>query len=380
MTKKKHIFVSHSSHDDAIGRRVCEKLEQEGVPCWYSSRPADLDPGVEWDDNIVKALDESAAALLLFSAASNASRWVKREMAMASKRRLPIIPLRLEPIQPSGGMEAHLITVQWTDLTPDDYDGSLVFVVQRLKQALQEAPGANPSESTPAGGWRLRNGIDKRPWKVVGSVAAAAIAFLGIGAFIVFDFDFKQPNRNCTPQKVARDGATFFELNPACPQPTSGEKAIVAKANIDAFLSSVDTVSQSQQRWTIPAFRAYEENPTPARWQTLRQEMQYLRGLITKSRDLLVGLDDDSLKKIEPEMKALVATLQERVTIINSLPEQPPSQEVVKQLSSYYSDQVVELGRILLSIKKKLEPSLPLPGGDSDGSVKLQLLRGRQAL
>jgi len=353
--KKKHIFVSHSSDDDAIGRRVCETLEQEGVPCWYSSRPADLDPGVEWDDNIVTALDESAAVLLLFSAASNASRWVKREMAMASKRRLPIIPLRLEPIQPSGGMEAHLITVQWTDLTPDDYDGSLVFVVQRLKQALLEAPGANSSEITPAGGWRLRNNIDKRPWKVVGS--AAAIAFLGIGAYIALDFGSRQPNRNCTPQKVTRDGATFFELDSACPQPTSGEKAIVAKANIDAFLSSVDTVSRSQQRWTIPAFKAYQENPTPARWQTLRQQMQYLSGLITKSRDLLVGLDEDSLKKIEPEMEALVATLQERVTIINSLPEQPPPQETVQQLSSFYSDQVAKLGRILSSIKKKLEPA-----------------------
>lgn len=128
----KHVFISHASHDNEAGRRVTEILEGAGIKCWFSSRPADLEPGKEWDDNIVAALDQSDAVLLLFSAASNASKWVKRELAMASSRSLVIYPIRIEDVRPTGGMEAYLISVQWTDVFDDDFEAWLAPIITKL--------------------------------------------------------------------------------------------------------------------------------------------------------------------------------------------------------------------------------------------------------
>ena len=129
----RHVFISHSAQDDAVGRRVCSALEQAGIPCWYSSRPSDLEPGVEWDDNIVAALDKSVAVVLLFSAAANASRWVKRELAMAEARGVPIYPIRIENVQPTAGMEAHLISVQWINAFEGAAENYLGPVISRLR-------------------------------------------------------------------------------------------------------------------------------------------------------------------------------------------------------------------------------------------------------
>jgi hypothetical protein len=130
---EKHVFVSHSSKDDVIGRRLCAALERSHIRCWYSSRPSDLEPGSEWDDNIVAALDRSVALVLLFSSAANESRWVKRELSMAGRRELPVFPIRIENVLPSGGMEPYLISVQWTDAFGREVEDCVSFIIAKLR-------------------------------------------------------------------------------------------------------------------------------------------------------------------------------------------------------------------------------------------------------
>jgi len=153
--ERKHVFVSHSNEDDVVGRRLCAALEKEGIRCWNSSRPSDLEPGSEWDDNIVAALDDSAAVVLLFSAAANGSRWVKRELGMAWKRQLRIYPIRIENIQPTGGMEAHLTSVQWTDAFSRDIEDSLSFIVAQLRPTF---PLPDPADARAAAARTIAGG------------------------------------------------------------------------------------------------------------------------------------------------------------------------------------------------------------------------------
>jgi hypothetical protein len=138
MKGTEHVFVSHSSRDNEVGGLITAVLERAGIRCWFSARASDLEPGVEWDDNIVSALDRSTAVLLLFSSAANNSRWVKRELAMASARGLTVYPVRLEDVSPTGAMEAYLVSVQWTDV----FDGPLE---ERLSPILRKL-GAPQSE------------------------------------------------------------------------------------------------------------------------------------------------------------------------------------------------------------------------------------------
>jgi hypothetical protein len=172
--KRRHVFVSHSSHDEAVGKRLCKSLEAKGVPCWYSSRPADLDPGTEWDDRIVEALDQSAAVVLLFSKASNGSKWVKREMALANARDLPVLPLRLEAAAPTGGMEAYLSTVQWSNLNLRRWDTSLEPVVRELKRIIAGQPRRKKADLH-----ETRRGILAQLFRIVVGVGLATAVAAG---------------------------------------------------------------------------------------------------------------------------------------------------------------------------------------------------------
>ena len=93
------IFVSHSSRDFAEVKRLVDALETRGFRCWLSER--DVVPGTNYADAIVDTLIESAAMLLVFTANANASDEVKKEVALANQRRIPIVPVRLTDSQPT---------------------------------------------------------------------------------------------------------------------------------------------------------------------------------------------------------------------------------------------------------------------------------------
>lgn len=147
---KKHVFISHSSHDRAIVDRVLAVLGSADIPYWFSARPSDLAPGSEWDDSIVAALEASAVVLLIFSRRANESRWVKKEIALASDLEIDIIPVRIEDVKPTRGLAAHLVTVNWISAYPGDVENFLPPVVRQL-QALFPAAAQNPlsSEAVP---------------------------------------------------------------------------------------------------------------------------------------------------------------------------------------------------------------------------------------
>jgi len=79
-------------------------------------------------------------------------------------------------------------------------------------------------------------------------------------------------------------------------------------------------------------------------------------GLVSRTRDLLGNLDDDTLQLLQPEMQELVGTLQQRVTIAMSLPMSAPSPDEVDKFERRYSEQIPRLKAILKDIKLKLDP------------------------
>ncbi|HVK03692.1 MAG TPA: toll/interleukin-1 receptor domain-containing protein, partial [Armatimonadaceae bacterium] len=88
------VFISHSSRDKAAADAVCAALEAAGVGCWIA--PRDIPPGMEWSSAIIGALRQSRLLLLLFTAASNQSPQVLREVERAVSLRQPIVTLKLE--------------------------------------------------------------------------------------------------------------------------------------------------------------------------------------------------------------------------------------------------------------------------------------------
>jgi len=107
------IFISFATVDKSKAATVCAALESGGLPCWISYR--DVLAGQNYQGAIVQALECAKAMVLVFSARTNESEEVTKELSLASAFRVPVIPLRVEDALPKGALHYELATRQWID-------------------------------------------------------------------------------------------------------------------------------------------------------------------------------------------------------------------------------------------------------------------------
>ena len=111
------VFVSHSSRDLKPVRALVDALEAHGIACWISER--DIAAGDNYGDSIVDAIEKASAMVLVFSGAANDSDEIKKEVALASQRRITLVPVRIEDATPSKAFRYELATRNWIDVFPD---------------------------------------------------------------------------------------------------------------------------------------------------------------------------------------------------------------------------------------------------------------------
>ena len=141
-----HLFVCFSSKDHAIARSVVEFLEKHGLACWISLR--DVPPGANYQESIVQAIEHAMGIIFLFSESSSQSGEIKKELSIGGSINVPVFPLRLSPITPSGALRYELATRQWIDLFPD-HDQALRKLVETIQKVLQNP---RPLAATAASG------------------------------------------------------------------------------------------------------------------------------------------------------------------------------------------------------------------------------------
>ncbi len=136
------VFISYSTKDKARADAACHALEAQGIRCWIA--PRDIQIGAEWSEQIIGAIDESRAIVLLFSSNANESAQVKRELTYAAERGTPILPLRIENVEPSRGFQYYLGAVHWLDALTPPLETHLERLAERARALLaaDEAPGA----------------------------------------------------------------------------------------------------------------------------------------------------------------------------------------------------------------------------------------------
>ena len=133
------IFISYSSKDLARTMAVCDAVEARGFRCWVAAR--DVDGGENYQESIVHAIRQLPVMLLVFTANANASPEIKKEVSLASKYNLTLIPLRLEDVLPSDAFELELSTRQWINLF-GDWDGGIDRLCEKLARVLSGTDNA----------------------------------------------------------------------------------------------------------------------------------------------------------------------------------------------------------------------------------------------
>ena len=137
------VFISYSSKDKPIADAVCANLEAAGLRCWIA--PRDIAPGEDWPTAIAEAIPQSRVMVLVFSANSNASDDVGRELILASNNKLVIIPFKIENVEPVPGKQYYLARTHWLDAMNPPTQGQIDVLVRRVATIL---PATGPDGGT----------------------------------------------------------------------------------------------------------------------------------------------------------------------------------------------------------------------------------------
>ncbi len=108
------IFISFASKDHKTAETICDALENRGFRCWIANR--DVLPGHNFQESISRAIRSAKVMLLVFTANANNSDEIKKELALASRSKIVVIPLRVEDVVPNDAFDYEFATRQWIDL------------------------------------------------------------------------------------------------------------------------------------------------------------------------------------------------------------------------------------------------------------------------
>jgi hypothetical protein len=178
-----HVFVSYSSRDAAMVRRMVKALEDGGVVCWMA--PRDVPPGANFGSAITEAIENAYAMVLVFSANANANaEEIKKEIVLASQSNLIVVPARIENLLPSDrAFRYELSTRQWIDLF-DNWDQGVEKLAAHLARVKPGAAGA-VDQPAPAAVPPTPPALAGRPPRraLMAGAGAAAVIAAGAGAW-----------------------------------------------------------------------------------------------------------------------------------------------------------------------------------------------------
>jgi hypothetical protein len=203
------VFISYATEDKPIADAVCAHLEAKRVRCWIA--PRDVFPGLPYAEAISEALAASRLLVLVLSSHSNASQQVAREVEAAVAEGFPVIPLRVENVQPSKSMAYFIKSVHWLDaLTPPlehhlrTLADTIHLLLARSAPSKMEEEIASHSVALPHAEPARANGSGRKRLRV--AVAAGVLSSLFCAtAFIVVN------TRSPTPRTPISEGVPITE-------------------------------------------------------------------------------------------------------------------------------------------------------------------------
>jgi TIR domain len=142
LTRRPSAFISHSSRDLPFVRRLAERLRGQGIEVWLDDMQ--LKVGDTLTETIALALKQHDFVVVVFSRASLASAWVRKEVAMAARhssrsRVAKIVPLLLER-RAAGKLPTNLRDTKYVDFSdPRRFEEGLAQLVDLM---IRDSPAA----------------------------------------------------------------------------------------------------------------------------------------------------------------------------------------------------------------------------------------------
>jgi len=183
------IFLSYSQPDRDCAYEVTHHLEANGFSVWIA--PRDVSPAAEWAAEIIEAIAAARVMVLIFSASSNSSPQVRREVERAVHKGLRVLPFRIEDVMPSSSLEYFLSSQHWLDgialPRAPHYERLCACLRQWLNDAPRQpaaagavlAPATSRSDAAPKPGRRVSaeelRQLEVRLAHILGPIAAILV-------------------------------------------------------------------------------------------------------------------------------------------------------------------------------------------------------------
>jgi adenylate cyclase len=192
------VFISCASQDTAVAEAVVGALERAGLKCWIA--PRDVVPGALYADEIVRAINEAQVVVLILSEQAVASPHVGKEIERASSKRRRIVALRTDSVSLPRAFEYFLSESQWIDVGSAGIDAAVAKLVEAVRRYLDSAAAIESPVSSAKLLPHRATAVARRPWLVVGSVAAVLLALV----YLVVDH-FRLPKQTAVATVVQTD-------------------------------------------------------------------------------------------------------------------------------------------------------------------------------
>jgi hypothetical protein len=135
------VLISYSSKDKAIADAVCNRLESEGIRVWIA--PRDIGAGESYPTAIVEGIKNCSIIVMLFTANSNQSNWVPREIERGVNYGKIILPFKIEDAQPvHGDIELCTCTQHWMDAISPPLEANIARLVETVQKLLDKSGDA----------------------------------------------------------------------------------------------------------------------------------------------------------------------------------------------------------------------------------------------
>jgi len=288
-------FISYASDNRDKADEICASLERRGLVCWMA--PRDIRAGREYGDEIIHGLERSAAVVLVLSHAANTSMFVLREVERAISKDINVVPVRIEEVTPSPGLELFISGTHWMDVWRGDWDDHMDRLVRDLNDSSTPAPVETSIHRSVPPQRSLR-----RVYVAAGLAVVAALSGIALWSF----------SRNTEPRAEQavpsdRESAPDIVRNPP-PEivPEKVEEAVEVPDSVAPVPAAGrvqprrSATGETTSRTVDPAGRGAVEAPRPA--VEVSSELTALR-VEYDDLDLRGGVIDDALNQLWEEMK-----------------------------------------------------------------------------
>lgn len=171
MDSRQHVFISHSSQDQAWAQGVCDALEAAGLRCWLA--PRDMAAGVDWPAQIVEAIANAALMVLILSEPANRSPQVLREVDRAVNNGVNVLALRIGDFPLSRNLEYFISMCHWLDAVG-------VTQAECIRQVCANAQAILAKGGAPSPAQTFSAGVRPEPLRAVDAVPIPAAPPAGV--------------------------------------------------------------------------------------------------------------------------------------------------------------------------------------------------------